>query len=210
LQEKDVISEGKERYLKGQYEAAERIYKQALRRDLINLNILYGEKLNKFREAVEINRMRIKIDDTLEAKTNLVESLLKAGHYEDARMYASQVMNTQKDNAKEDNERDPLMLYQDHLNYDGYQIINIFFILCSYLLEGDITKGREEFIKLDKSINEGFKIKKEQWVFEGLAKSVSANVNVQTKEVILTVIKLLEGNICKEDAKRKVENFLQP
>ena len=102
------------------------------------------------------------------------------------------------------------MLYPSTLDYEGYQTINRFFTLCSYLLEGDITNGRKELIKLDKSIKEGFKIEKDQWIFEGLAKSVDeSNVNDQTKEVILTIIKLLEGKISKEDAKRKVESFLQ-
>lgn len=204
------MGKGNKSYHKSEYEAAEQYYKEALRPALINLNVLYGEKLHKFPESVEINRQLIKIDDSLEAKTNLVESLLRVGNYEEARKYASEVMNTREDQHKV-SKRYSLMLYPSALDYEGYQTINIFFIICSYLLEGDITNGRKELGNFLNHIRRSFEIGKEQWIFEGLAKSVDdSRVNDEIKEVILTIIKLLQGKISKDDAKRKIETFLQP
>ena len=72
-----LIGKGNKSYRKSEYEAADQYYKEALRPVLINLNVLYGEKLHKFPESVEVNRKLLDIDNSLEAKTNLVESLLR-------------------------------------------------------------------------------------------------------------------------------------
>jgi tetratricopeptide (TPR) repeat protein len=196
-----LIVKGNSFYHKSDYKLAERYYKEALRVALINLNVLYGEKLHKYEKSEEVNRQLLKMDQSVEAKTNFVESLLRVGKYGEARTIASEVIKSPK---SEQPERDSSkLLYESALDYEGYQVINKFFIACSYFLDGDRENGRNQLSSFLDSIERTFKIDREQWIFEGLAKSIdNSNVDDKAKEAILTTIKLLEGKVTKQDAKR--------
>jgi tetratricopeptide (TPR) repeat protein len=207
------LDRGNEAYHNGNHNDAERFYNNANISStphqlcaLINLNVVLGEQLYKFPESVEVNLKRLNIDKSEEAKTNLAESLLRVGKYEQARKYALEVMNAPEYTI---GERDSHILYQG-TPVKGYKTINTFFILCSYLLSGDKTSARKELDNLKSHIMETSKFGQEEWIFKGLRKSVKdSNVNGETKNVILAIIDSLEGQTSKEEAIRKAEEYFR-
>lgn len=213
----ELIAEGNKHYKKEKYDDAEQFYKKALRIALINLNVLYGERLYKFDDAVSMNRVLSKVDTSLEARTNYAESLLRIGKYADARAIASEAEKTsERQHEGNKSERDHLMIYYDTLNtLNGYKIINKFFIVCSYLLEGNKNEGCKALDDFFDSIKDGFKIKPEQWIFNGLVeyldKKSGANGNV--KEAIKYMIDLLTADlltykISKDDIRERVKTLV--
>ena len=178
-QTNELLIKGKEAYKSGNYKDAEQYYKKAIddpdhyykRCALINLGVIYGEKSLQFSKSVEVNRKLLEMDQSSETKTNLAESLLKDGKYEEARKYALELVNAPKYTSGERDDTD--MLYPDALDDNGYKIINTFFTLCSYLLEG----------------NDNFKIPDEKWLFLGLSKSINdSKASDKTKKALLAII----------------------
>jgi tetratricopeptide (TPR) repeat protein len=206
LSVKELILKGNGSYSKGFYQDAERWYRQALELDqnnvfcMMNLNFLYAENLYKFDECVKIMYKLVEIEPGLETKSNLVESLLKVGNYEEARKYALEVINTPEEEHVVFKRDSPLLnLYT--LDYTGYQTLNRFFVLCSYLLEVDVTNGNKElvnFLSFYKQLKEDFKIEEKQWSFKGLINAIyDVKVNYLMKFVLYNIIDLLEGKIGK-------------
>jgi tetratricopeptide (TPR) repeat protein len=201
---KGTILIGNEYYFKGQYENAEQYYKKALEIDknnifcLINLNFLYAEKLNKFDESIKIMYKLLTIQPGLETKSNLIESLLKVGDYKEARKFALEIIKTPEDEHVIF-KRDSPLLNVETLDYCGYQAISRFFIVCSYLLEGNVFGGRDTLIKFFnylRNTKEDFKIEEKQWAFSGLiAKIHKSYVDYQSKFILYTLIDLLQGKI---------------
>lgn len=212
-QNHELLDRGNEAYRNGNHSDAEQFYNKAKTSQtphqlcaLINLNVVLGEQLYKFPESVEVNRKRLEMDKSSEAKTNLAESLLRVGKYEEARKYALEVVNASEHTT---GERDSHILHQGTPTKEGYKTINTFFILCSYLLAGDTTSARKELDSFKSHIKEKSKFGQEEWIFKGLAKSVNdSSVNEETKKVILAIIDSLEGKISKEEAIRKTEALL--
>jgi tetratricopeptide (TPR) repeat protein len=167
---------GKQAYEKGDYEEAERCFTSVKnsgdehhkRCALVNLNIIYGEKKPDFSKSVEINEEILKIDKSSEAKTNLAESLLRVGRYQDARKHALEVVNSQSNTGSK---RDDAMIYPDVLNEKGYKTVNTFFTLCSFLLD------------------DNFKIPDSQWMFDGLVTAIDgSNAGPKTKSALRAII----------------------
>jgi tetratricopeptide (TPR) repeat protein len=177
-QAQDLLTKGKQAYEKGDYKDAEDCFRKvkdgadehSRRCALINLNVIYAEKMKDFSKSVEINEELLKMDKSAEVKTNLAESLLRTGRYDEARKYASEVVNGQAPSSK----RDTAMIYPDVLDEKGYKTVNTFFILCSLLLEG----------------NGNFKISERQWIFDGLEAAINqSNASQNTKTALLAIIK---------------------
>lgn len=206
LSMKNLILKGNENYYKGSYKDAELCYSQALELDpnnvfcLINLNFLYAEKFAKYEDSVKIMYRLLSIEPGLETKSNLVESLLKVGNYKEARKYALEIINTPEDKHVIF-KRDSPLLNVYTLDYTGYQAVNRFFILCSYLLENDVTNGNKElinFLSFYKYLNEDFRIEEKQWVFNGLINTIhEADIDYLIKFVLYNTINLLEGKVGK-------------
>jgi tetratricopeptide (TPR) repeat protein len=178
-QANELLIKGKKAYDERDYKAAEQYYEKVLndpnqnykRCALINLGVLYGEHSQEFSKAVDVNRKLITLDENTESKTNLAESLLKDGQYKEARECALSVVNAPKHTS---GERDnTYMLYPDTLDENGYETINTFFTLCSYLLDG----------------SGNFKIENKQWLFIGLKKAINnSKASDKTKNALLDVI----------------------
>jgi hypothetical protein len=212
--------DGKEEILKGDvefydnrnYEKAAQLYKEIVKSDTkyvsarVNLSFLYSEYLFNPEESLKYAREVEKLQPNSESRSNLIEALIRAGLYkneaekhtlyEEARGYAQEVIKTGEGIDKKGG-RSPDFLNKDTLNYSGYQILNRFFVLCSYMLEGkyDESDGAlKGFIRYYRRLGKDFRIRDEEWIFNGLVKAVAeSNASSIAKFLLYSLIDLLEG-----------------
>jgi tetratricopeptide (TPR) repeat protein len=212
--------DGKEEILKGNvefydnrnYKEAAQFYKGIVDSDpknvsaRVNLGFLYSEYLFNPGESLKLSREVTMLQPDSESRSNLIEALIRAGLYEkeaqkhalyeEARKYAQEVIKTGEG---DDNKggRSPDFLNKHTLDHSGYQILNRFFVLCSYMLEGDNDKSNEalkEFIRYYRRLGKDFRIRDEQWIFNGLVKAVAeSNASPIAKFLLYSLIDLLEG-----------------
>jgi tetratricopeptide (TPR) repeat protein len=200
----DIRKGNSEFYFNRNYPKAEGHYKDALKKDsknvaaLVNLSFLYSEYMFKFNESLEISKQIKAIHpDSFESTSELIEDLIQVGEYEEARKYAQIVIDT--DGSDKPYERNSDFLNAIHtLDRSGYQILNRFFKLCSYMLEGDNEKKGDEalneFISYYRRLGNDFRIKEEQWIFNGLVRAIEqSSASYITKFLLFSLINLLAG-----------------
>lgn len=203
---RDDIVKGNSEFYAGNYTGAEEYYtkvrdsnkgnEQALVPALVNLSFLYSEYMFRFEDSLKTSREIIGFYEDSESRSNLVEDLIQVAKYEEARKYAEVVKNTAKgdDNKYKRNSYFLNILTPDH---SGYQTLSRFFILCSYVLEGNNQKGNEalnEFISYYGPLGKDFTIRKEQWIFEGLRVAINrSNPSDMTRFLLISLTDLLTG-----------------
>jgi tetratricopeptide (TPR) repeat protein len=190
------------------YPKAEEHYNDALKKDpknvaaLVNLSFLYSEYMfdlpDHFKKSLDISKQIIQIHpDSFESRSELIEDLIQVGEYEEARKYAQNVIDTE--GSDKPYERNSDFLNAIHtLDRSGYQILNRFFKLCSYMLERNNEKEAEEalkeFISYYRRLGNDFRIKEEQWIFNGLVKAIEqSSASSITKFLLFSLINLLAG-----------------
>lgn len=203
---RDDIVKGNSEFYAGNYAEAEKYYTKvrnenkgnelALVPALVNLSFLYSEYMFKFKESLEVSKQIIGIYTDSESRSNLVEDLIQVGEYGEARKYADAVIKTAEgvDNTYKRNSYFLNILTPDH---SGYQILNKFFILCSYVLEGNNQKGDEalnEFINYYRLLGKDFRIREEQWIFKGLVEAIAqSSASYIAKFLLYSLTDLLTG-----------------
>ncbi len=170
----------------GNYFEAEKTYKGVLDSDsnrldaLSKLAFLYSEYLYEHNKALEISRQILSNNpgDCL-FMANVTEDLIAAGHYEEARTFAAQVLSESSD---------PVL-----------QIVIRFLVFASYLFEDNAIKAGKEFARiLDnyRTKSTSLKIDEYKWTFNGLINVIeNSNAHIHAKFLLLILIDLMQGRI---------------
>jgi tetratricopeptide (TPR) repeat protein len=210
----DIRKGNSEFYVNRNYPKAEGHYKDALRKDpgnvaaLVNLSFLHSEYIFKFDdESLKIPRQITEIRRGSESTSNLAERLIQAGKYEEALQRAEEVISTPPGSDRP-YPRDSDFLNIHTLDHSGYQVLNRFFKLCSYMLKGDdemSDKALEEFITYYRGLGNEFRIKDEQWIFNGLVKAIAQSPRgAMAKFLLYLLIDLLAGKRNAMDITRTI------
>jgi tetratricopeptide (TPR) repeat protein len=204
---RDDIVQGNSEFYARNYVGAEKYYTKvrnenkgnepALVPALVNLSFLYSEYMFKFDDSLKISQEIMTIYADSESRSNLVEDLIQVGKYEEARKYAEEVLDTDEDADNTFKKRNSYFLNILTPDRSGYQILNRFFILCSYVLEGNNQKGEEAlnaFISYYQSLGKDFRIREEQWIFKGLVEAIDrSNASYIAKFFLDSLTDLLTG-----------------
>jgi tetratricopeptide (TPR) repeat protein len=145
---------------------------------LHNLALIYTDHTYEYHEALEIDRRLLEIDpEDVSAKLGIIEDLIEIGEFKNARKLASRYSKDFKESA-------------DHKIID-------FFLLTSYLLEGNASEGNrllqvffEKYLKFEKEI-----IIRDM-VFDGLINFINNyKTNLGIKFLLIAILDLLQGKL---------------
>jgi tetratricopeptide (TPR) repeat protein len=170
---------------KGNYKGAEECYLKALELDpdnisgIRNLANLYSDSLNLYEKALPLSMQLYTFKPNAESATYLAETYIKARRFNKSRYYSTKVLN-------ELAKGDPF-----------YEYVNRFFIMCSYLLEGKISRGAiqvREFLDYWEKIAGKITIQDKRWVFKGLKNAIrNSNADQKIQILLFKLIYLIEG-----------------
>ena len=130
-----------------------------------------------------------------EDKVEYIADNIKTKHYETARTYARNLEG------------------QTPINANEKRCILHYLILCTYLLEGNFSKGIDELEKFRTYYSgmedKDFKIG-EEWSFRGLTKFINAenDVKPKNKRILSDVINILKGNDSQNQAWKSINQDL--
>ncbi|MDF0666298.1 MAG: tetratricopeptide repeat protein [Nitrospira sp.] len=164
-------------------DAAEFSFKEAVRINPEHINALtyfsefYSDYKLDFAEGLKRLQKLNKIENSVSAKTNLVEILLKTGHFDQARTHAFQAL--------------------EHAQISQpYACVLRFFVAASFLLDPSHSDNTQldNFLNYYRDVNP--KIGPEDWTFRGLIYAIqNSEVAPHAKFLLLTMIDFIQGRI---------------
>lgn len=151
------------------------------------LGSIYSDELHNYKEAINYFNKCLEINSQAnEIKANLIEVFLSDGRYEDVNIYATEILDSSKD---------------DNLNLNVH-----FLVLCSKFFNGrefDKKKLISDFLEYYEALPKDFE---NTWVYKGIIHMIrKADLSKNNRKLLISLIDILEKKSSIDKFKRTLD-----